>query len=207
MSWLDEQIKQRKCSDDELFTEAFIDIAGSVMGQKVSAALKDSRIIAKNEIDRILKFYHVKPQEIPDTIEEVNDQIEYIMRPHGIMHRTVKLSKGWSKDAFGAMLGVRSSDGHVVALLPVGITGYCFYDESGKKVKVTRKNESQFLEEALAFYKPFPLKKIGIPDLMKYMLGTINTSDIVMIVMSMLAVTGVGMLMPKINNILFCVLK
>ena len=203
MSWLDEQIKQRKRSDDELFTEAFIDIAGSVMGQKISAALKDSRIIAKNEIDRILKFYHVKSQELPDNIEDVNDQLEFLMRPHGIMRRTVKLSKGWSKDAVGAMLGVRKSDGHIIALLPSGITGYCFYDGNGKKVRINRKNESLFMEEALAFYKPFPLRKIGIPDLMRYMLGTITSSDIIMILLSMLAVTIVGMLMPKINNILF----
>ena len=30
------------------------------MGEKVLASLNDDRIVAKNEIDEILKFYHVK---------------------------------------------------------------------------------------------------------------------------------------------------
>ena len=33
------------------------------MGEKVLASLNDDRIVAKNEIDEILKFYHVKSRE------------------------------------------------------------------------------------------------------------------------------------------------
>ena len=124
MGWFDEQIKQRKRSDDELFTEAFIDIAGSVMGRKISAALSDSLTVTKNEIDRILRFYHARSRDIPDNITDVNDRIDYLLRPNGIMQRPVKLAKGWYKDAVGAMLGVRRSDGQVTALLPSGLTGY-----------------------------------------------------------------------------------
>ena len=203
MGWFDEQIKQRKRSDEELFTEAFINIAGSVMGRKVSAALNDERTVAKTAIESILKFYHAKPREVPDTITDMNDQLEYLLRPHGIMHRTVKLSEGWYKDAVGAMLGVRRSDGKVTALLPAGFTGYVYIDDSGKKVRINRKNAELFEEEALAFYKPFPLRKIGIPDLMKYMLGTVSRADIALIIIAMLATTFMGMLLPKINNIIF----
>ena len=37
MGWFDEQIKQRKQNDDELFAEAFAGIAGAVTGAKISA--------------------------------------------------------------------------------------------------------------------------------------------------------------------------
>ena len=203
MGWFDEQIKQRKRSDEELFAETFIDIAGSVMGKKVSDALNDNRTIAKNAIDRILKFYHAKTREVPESMTDINDQLDYLMRPHGIMHRTVKLSKGWYKDAVGAMLGVRKSDKTAVALIPSGLSGYCYTDDDGRRVKINRRNESLFEDEALAFYKPFPLRKIGVNDLVRYMLGTISRADIILIIGSMFAVSLIGLLVPKINNIIF----
>ncbi len=203
MGWFDEQIKQRKQNDNEVFADSFVNIAGAVMGKKVSAALGDERTVAKNAIDEILKFYHVKSREVPDTITDMNEQLEYLLRPHGIMHRTIKLSKGWYKDAVGAMLCVRKSDGRVTALIPAGFTGYCFTDENGKRVKVTSGNEGIFDEEALAFYKPFPLRKMGMTDLIKYMAGTVSKADSVFIAGIMLLVTIIGMLTPKINNIIF----
>ena len=69
MGWFDEQIKLRKQSDDDAFADSFVKMAGAVMGEKVLASLNDDRIVAKNEIDEILKFYHVKSREVPDSIE------------------------------------------------------------------------------------------------------------------------------------------
>ena len=57
MGWVDEQIKQRKENDDKVFSDSFINVAGAVMGTKISAALNDNKIITKNAIDDILKYY------------------------------------------------------------------------------------------------------------------------------------------------------
>lgn len=204
MGWFDEQIKQRKQNDNDVFADSFVNIAGAVLGGRVSAALNDERRIAKNAFDEILKFYHVKTREIPDNIKDRNEQLEYLLRPHGIMRRTVTLSKGWYKDAVGAMLGVRKSDGAVVALIPSGLSGYSFTDEkTGKRVKINRKNQELFEEEAISFYKPLPLKKLGIPDLMRFILGTLSLSDFVLIGASTLGITLIGMLSPRLNNLLF----
>ncbi len=204
MGWFDEQIKQRKRNDNDVFADSFVNIAGAVMGNRVSAALKDERLLAKNAFDEILKFYHIKTREIPDNIKDRNEQLEYLLRPHGIMRRTVTLSKGWYKDAIGAMLGVRKSDGKVTALIPAGFSGYVYTDpETGRRVKITSKNESLFEEEAIAFYKPLPLKKLGIPDLMRYILGTLSAGDFVLIAAATLAISLIGMFSPKLNNILF----
>lgn len=40
MGWFDEQIRQRKLSDDEVFADSFADIAGAVAGRGFSDALK-----------------------------------------------------------------------------------------------------------------------------------------------------------------------
>ena len=204
MGWFDEQIKQRKQNDQDVFTDAFINIAGAVMGSHVSAALNDERQQTKNAFDEILRFYHINAKEIPDNITDRNEQLEYLLRPHGIMRRRVMLSKGWYKDAIGAMLGIRKSDGMVVALIPAGFSGYRYRDmETGKQVKINGKNQELFEEEAIAFYKPLPLKALGISDLMRYILGTLSSVDFVMTGASALAVTLIGMLSPKLNNLLF----
>ena len=204
MGWFDEQIKQRKQNDQDVFTDAFINIAGAVMGSRLSSALNDERQQMKNAFDEILRFYHINTKEIPDNITDRNEQLEYLLRPHGIMRRTVTLSKGWYKDAIGAMLGIRKSDGMVVALIPAGFSGYRYRDmETGKHVKINGKNQELFEEEAIAFYKPLPLKELGISDLMRYILGTLSPADFVITGASALAVTLIGMLSPKLNNLLF----
>lgn len=203
MGWFDEQIRQRKLNDDCLFEEAFADIAGAVTGKRVYSALNDFQK-SKDAIEEILKFYHVRASELPENIEDINEQLEYLLRPHGIMRRTVILDKGWYKDAIGAMLAVRKSDGLPVALIPAGMAGYTYYDaDSGRYIKINGRNESLFEEEAIAFYSSFPLRKLGIADLMRYIIHTLSISDFVMVGIATLAVTLIGLLTPKLTNLMF----
>lgn len=204
MSWFNEQIRQRKQSDRETFADSFVNIAGAVMGRKVQVALSDDRQVTKDAVDEILKFYHIKTQEVPDNIKDVNEQIEFLLRPHGIMRRTVMLTKGWHKDAIGAMIGLRKSDGRIVAFIPTGLSGYSYIDpDTGKKVRITARNEQLFEQDAMVFYKPFPLKKMGIKDLLVYIIQALSMADFALVAGSALAVTVVGLFTPKINNIIF----
>ena len=93
MGWFDEQIKERKQHDDEMFQDAFIGIAGAVVGNKTTSALKDASRVSKDAIDEILKYYHIKSQEIPSNIKDVNEQLEFLLRPHGIMRRNINLER------------------------------------------------------------------------------------------------------------------
>lgn len=204
MGWFEEQIKQRKQADDQLFADAFRTIADSVVGAKANAALKDDFEKTKSAIDEILHYYHCKTVEVPESIEDFDEQLEYLMRPNGIMRRTVQLDDGWYKDACGAMLGIRSDTGEVVALLPNKLTGYSFLDPStGEKVRIGRKNEKLIERQAICFYKPFPLKKLGIPDLLRYIAESLTVSDTVLIVVTTALVTGIGLLVPVIKKLLY----
>lgn len=204
MGWFDEQIRQRKEHDQDVFEETIISISDAVTGARISSAFSDERGRAKSAIDEILRYYHVKTREVPETITDTNEQLEFLMRPCGIMRRTVNLDKGWHKDAIGAMLGMEKSDGTVIALIPTGLSGYSYFDtEKGKRVKISKRNEGLFETEAIAFYKPFPLKKINIGSLLKYIAGILSLSDYVLVVLATLAVTMVGMLSPKLNQLLF----
>lgn len=204
MGWFSEQIKQRKMNDDRVFSDSFVSIAEAVVGKKVSAALYDDSGRNKNEIDRILKYYHVKAKDILEHIKDIDEQIEYLMRPCGMMRRDVTLEKGWYRDAIGALLGTRHDNGKVVALIPTGLSGYRFFDEeTGKWVKLNGKTEKLIEEKAVCFYHPLPLKKISIVTLMKYIAETLSMSDFVLLGLTTLVVTLIGLLFPKLNNIIF----
>ena len=204
MGWFDEQIRARIDSDQAVLEESIEAMAGAVMGRRMSQALNDDRQITADAIGEILRYYHVKPQEVPDNIRDMNEVLEYLLRPYGIMRRSVNLEKGWYHDAVGAMLGTRRDDGSIVALIPFGINGYRFFDQkSGKSIRLTRRTSELIENEAIAFYKPFPLTKMNLGSLMKYIIQQIAPSDIVMLIVAMAAVTGVGMLTPRLNNLLF----
>ncbi len=204
MGWFDEQIKQRKRNDDAIFEEAFVGIADAVLGSKMSAAFVSNEERAEDAIGEILKYYKVKPREVPDSVKGLNDRLEYLLRPHGIMRRNVNLEKGWYKDAIGALLGTRKDDGSVVAFIPKGLSGYVYFDApTGKWVKVNKKNQSLFENEGICFYKPFPLKKLTVASLAKYIVDSLSVADIVLVVLATLAVSAIGLLSPKLNNLLF----
>lgn len=204
MGWFDEQIRERKEKDQEVFEDSFKAIAGSVMGKRISAAVNNDRAVTTDAIGEILNYYHVKAHEVPEKIQDLNEVLEYLMRPYGIMRRTVRLDGGWYNDAVGAMLGTRRDDGRVVALIPYGPKGYRFYDHTaGKYIRIDRNTEDLIDNEAIAFYKPFPLKEMGIKDLLKYMTEQLSTSDVVLLIAAAAVATLVGMLMPRLNARLF----
>ena len=202
MGWFTEQIRQRTENDQNVLEDSFFRMASVVMDKWDANRLEDERLIAKEAIDDILKFYHQKPVEIPDTIRDVNDQLEYVLRPTGLMTREVELEEGWQNDAYGPMLGYLKEAGTAVALLPGTIYGYYFKDPAtGKRTRITRKTARLFSREALCFYQPLPMKKLGIPDLLKYMKNSITYGDLVVIVLATLAVQLVGMIEPRVYSL------
>ena len=203
MGWFDEQIRQRKLSDQEILEDSLFRMASAVLGKQRAGLLDDERIVAKAAMDEILKYYHYKPVEIPNEIREFDEQLEYCLRPHGVMHRNVKLEKGWYRDCFGPMLAFRKEDGTAVALLPNPFAGYWFRDPmTGEKVTLNRKTAEQFDDEAICFYRPLPLKKLGIPDLIVFLKNCLSMGDYVFIVALTFAGTLVGLLMTNLTRAL-----
>ena len=203
MGWFDEQIKDRIKADNEAFEESFIKAAGIVMGRKLSAAMYDQRRAATDAMGEILKFYHIKAREVPDTITDPDETLEYILRPNSIMRRNVALEKGWYKNASGPMIGTRTDDGSVVALIPSGIGCYTFYDaKAGKRVRLNGSTQELIDKEAIVFYKPFPSESMGVSGILKFIIGNIRPVDMGLVCAAALGVTLVGFITPKLNQII-----
>ena len=203
MGWFENQIRERREADDRLLEDSFVRIAGVVEGKRFAEKIGDERIITKNAIDEILKYYHFKTVEIPDTVKTVEEQIDFCLRSHGLKKREIELTEGWQKDSFGPILAFTKEEGRPVALLPGRLTGYIYQDmATGEQIRVTQKEAALFQREAFCFYCPLPQKKLTMADLIVFMKRCISVSDIAFFLSATLIVTLVGMLMPGLTKAL-----
>ena len=204
MSWFSEQIKKRMRRDKEEFENSFVELSSVVLGESaIARALNNDRQKTQNAIEEILKFYNAKTIELPDKVDDMNEQLEYMLRPTGIMRRTVELSGKWWQSAVGAFLA-QTKSGDTVALIPDGVKKYSFFDyETGKRIRVTEKTADLLERQAFCFYKPFPLRKLKLMDISKYILSTLNRADFLYIIFMSLLVQVVGMILPFVNKLLY----
>ena len=199
MGWFDEQIRERLQRDQEVMEDSFVRIAGAVLGSGAEKKLQDERLVISEALDEVLKCYHYKGAQIPDEIKGFDEQMEYVLRPLGLMTRDVTLSEDWYHKAYGPMLGVMKDSGMVTALIPGKVYGYSFRDPAtGKQTAVNRTTAKLLEEDAICFYRPLPMKKLHIPDLLLYMKDCVSQGDILLIVLATFAVTQVGLLEPRI---------
>ena len=190
-------------SDQTMLEDSFFRMASVVMDKWDKERIGDERLIAKEALDEVLKYYHIKPVEVPENITDSSKQMEYVLRPTGLMTREVDLEENWQSDAYGPMLGAMKETGTAVALLPGHFYGYVYKDPAtGKKIRVTKKTAKLLEKEALCFYQPLPMKPLGIPDLLLYLWKCISESDIILILLASLAVVLIGFIGPKILSLL-----
>lgn len=202
--WFDEQIKNRIRYDEESFQDSFSRLSSVVMDKPPKPGeQKSEKTITRSAIEEILKYFHVKSVELPENIEDLNDQLEYLLKPTGIMRRVVKLDGSWWSNAAGPMLG-RTRGGDVVALLPARLNSYCFVDyKSGKTILLSRKTSELLSEEAFCFYRPLPLKKLGLNDLLVYIVSSLTNADLVLLASASLGVSLLGLFSPYATKLLF----
>ena len=199
MSWFQEQIRHRAEQDQIVVEDSFFHMASVVMDRWSTNRLEDKLLIARKALDQILKYYHLKSVELPASIKDAKQQMEYVLRPTGLMTRDVRLEGKWYRYASGPMLGYLKDVGIAVALLPGKLSGYYYQDPvTGKKKRIKRKNAKQFSQDAICFYQPLPMRALSIRDLMVYLTKSISRGDLILIVLATLCAVHVGMYEPRI---------
>ena len=203
MSWFGEQLEERKAKDNELFEGAFQDLSSVVMPSAGRQKMEDSIEESQSAIEAILKYLHVKIAEVPEEIKDLNDQIEYMMRPIGVMRRRVELTDTWYRDSINPILAAKK-DGTVVALLPSRTSGYSYFDKQrGRRIRVTKKVAEDFETDAYCFYRAFPLKSLNIKDLVVFMAKSLSFWDYAYVAALTLAVSLIGLITPYATQMIF----
>ncbi|MBP3815267.1 MAG: ATP-binding cassette domain-containing protein [Firmicutes bacterium] len=199
MSWFENQIEERRLADQKLLEDSFVKVAGVVLGERGAERIKDERIITRNAIEEILKYYHCKPVDTSDRVIESEKDLDYALRPHGIMRRDIELTEGWYKDAYGSILAFTKDENLPVALIPSKFKGYGFTDpRTGQHGKLDSTSAEIFDREAICFYYPLPQRSLKIQDLILYMRRCISAGDFAAVVLAALLATLVALIMPRI---------
>jgi len=204
MGLYDEQIRERTEYDDQTFNEAFLKISDSVMGTRRSSFGNQNAKGVDYAISDIMKYYHASVSKDMGDFTDLEEKLDGIFNPNGIMRRKVELSVDWYRNTYGPYLGEFKDSEELVAIVPNLFFGFSYFDRNtGKKVKITSKNADLFKEEAYYFYRPFPLKSLKIYDLMVFIFRQITMAEISLTLVFYLLATLLAMLIPKFSKILY----
>ena len=205
--WFDEQVRARIQSDEDSFSNAFNDISEAISGRRIYDEVRENEIAnAGNAIEEIARYYGIpddflKKQAVKED-ETLSERLEDIFGQFGIMRRPVELRDGWYKDAAGVYLGA-TKEGRYVALMP-SKNGYVYKDYmTGKRVHVNSEAQANLMPEGICFYRPMPARKLGVRDLMSYVVKSLSVSDVVYIALITFFVTLFSMVTPFLTQIIY----
>ncbi len=201
VDFLESQVDKRRKMDQQMYENAFSDLV-SALGIHTLNKQQET----KGAISDILSYMGLEIPEVPESLNEINSQLEYMLRPSGTMKRRVELYGNWWKDSSGCFLA-STKDGEIIAILPGKWSGYQYKDKNGKIIKINKNTAKKINSDAFCFYKAFPLKKLGIRDLITFMIKGIPKADIIYVLMAFLTVQLLGMFTaPYITKIIYGIL-
>ena len=202
MGWFDEQIEYRKQQERKMLSDSYEKLHLTVTGRKSGEYYAEGADV-DDALEMLLKYFGIRDRKIPASLKDFESKLDYLLTASDIMYRKVTLEPGWHKDAMGVMITNLKEDGTVITVMRNAAGLYVYRDpKTGKMVRVTRSEEQKIENDAFCFYRPLPLRKITLQDLVKYMMSTIDTWDIAAFILASAAITLVGMLLPKLNHIL-----
>ena len=201
---LKSQIEMRKELDAELLERSYAELAASVGGMRNAPSFRvDDLELADGAVRTCLRYCGVTPGTAPDGLTDFEARMEWLCRPSGTMHRTVRLEGAWYLDAFGVMMA-RLDTGEPIALLPRTSGGYFYHDpNTGRRCKVNASTASHIESEAVYFYRAFPLEKLSVNSLFLYIMHVLDRSDYLFVMAVATISTLVGLLPAWANSIAF----
>lgn len=204
MSTFDEDIRKSNQHDHDSLKASYVDLASVVMGDSAFAqAINTDEEQSRDAVTQILAYYGHEAKWPTDEGLSMDEQIEYVLRPYGIMTRWVKLEKDWYRNCCGAMLGTRTS-GEMVALLPTAFGRYRISDRKKGVTQKVRSGQAKLVhDEALLFYRALPQKKVTAKTFFSFLMSLISPGTIFYIVLLAMLVTVLGLLTPVATNMLF----
>lgn len=168
--------------------------------------IKETNLKKQNKIALTLILKYYKVSSLTDTCMQ-SDNIEHMMinliPEKGLIYRSIILKSDWYKNSMGVMIG-KMRTGETVVFIPKTVSGYAYINCKTKKIcKVTKKSSELFEFKAFSFNKILPKVSLSISDFFKYTLKAVPSQKYIMLFLSYLVVTLLGLMLPYINQYIF----
>lgn len=199
MGWFEEQVKTRKKLDAKTFEDSFLSLAG--IRKDNQADLSDDQIRENYVISQVLSYFHRPSVDIPNTINNFNDKLNYALNQSDIEYRKVELNETFTNDGSSLVLIFTIINNIPVILYPNGTERYHYINyKTGKKVYIKSELVHKLELEAYVFYRPLPSKKISIKEYAKYLHRSIRPIDIIFLILFAALASAVGLLLPFLTQ-------
>lgn len=157
-------------------------------------------LVATAAVGRVLGI-SIRPPSHWENLEQIKEPLEAIIRASRIQMRQVLLEDNWWKKDCSPLIAYKEEDRQPVALLPSS-RGYEIYNPVNQTlIPVNKKIADTLSYQAHMLYRSLPDKVIKVWDLIKFAL-TGRGKDINIIIMTGIAVTLLGMLIPQATAII-----
>ena len=91
MGWFDNQIRERKQIDQELFENSILHMASAVVGTETADRMASEHIVTKQAIDDVLKYYRLAPIEIPSKITDPEEHRKWTGQDNRLIRENLKM--------------------------------------------------------------------------------------------------------------------
>ena len=149
---------------------------------------------------------HIKIN-VPENIHpcrDLSELLDVMLHPSGAAKRRITLKDRWWIDGDGPILAVVKGSGQARALFPGFLHGLYYLDpDTGKKIRVTKKNQDMFDRTAWHVYRPLPPDVRTGKDYLRYLFSRLAPGDLIMYAVSSLFIALLGMLSPFAMQIAF----
>lgn len=198
--------QKQKSSDNEFMENALNKLATANTKSKeiIPDVITNDPLLSACGI--VGKAAKIKITEPPKSLSDVpsKDPLGDIAIASQVKMRQVVLRGEWWREDNGPLLAYMKEDERPVALIPISPSKYYLHDPSEKsKTLIDLQMADKIKPFAMAFYKPFPNKKLTAKDLLIFGLESSWKRDIAMIVI--MGITGglLGLLVPIATGIVF----
>ncbi len=202
-----QRLKEKKVYQKELFTKTLGSLRDVVNVKRILTwDARQGSSSFERAVFLLLESMGIECAE--NEIGDANDAqgIDDALVQVGVMHRQVTLEKGWYKQSMGAMLCSKKEGGYV-ALIPTVGGRYMLYDcEKNCRRYLTAAQAETLESKAYVLYPPLPQKKLSSKDLFAYMLKQLSVVDFIFVGVMTLAMTLLGLVLPKIIQLIYTVI-
>ena len=196
MGFFDEQVRKRRKNDDDMFIGAYKRLSEVVGGTGVWQDFENLETLTHSVAEELALYLNVK---LPNTTTQemsVEQYLEDVFRPQGIMWRSVRLKDSWFRSSVGVMLGTLKDGRHTI-LVPSSGNGYTYRNpDTGKRERITKETAAKLSDSALLMYRSLPLRKINNTDIRNFIQKSLSFKDIFIYALATFAIMLISMIIP-----------
>jgi len=197
-----QRLRDRQRLNRQVTAEALGELASTLNYQDGDFFLEGTPLlVAAGAVGRAMGV-KIRPPARSENLKRVKEPLSAIVRASRIRMRRVLLRDNWWEKDCGPLVAYTQEDNRPMALLPVSATRYEIFDPVERtRVPVDARRAATLAPVAYMFYRSLPDKALKALELLQFALKN-RGKDLVVIVLTGIAVTLLGMLTPYAISIL-----